>query len=242
MKKRAPPKLHTRQQRQREEERQFKPLALKIGWIAYEWNRLQETLAELFADAMGNHSPAFKVWHSVRSDLTQREMLKAAAEDKMAFGAESLKRVWGEILWVTNEATALSHKLNDALHAPFFFVTHPDKIEVLPLHIFGNQKAKKLLSKDILKEFEWYKNSLAVLADYAMILHYGVRYGADNRSRNRALLAWYRAAGRLLSEPCMMAVPSAVHTHHLHFRPRFLMAISKVGKSIWHSEGLQGII
>jgi hypothetical protein len=40
----------------------------------------------------------------------------------------------------------------------------------------------------------------------------------------------------------MMAVPSAVHTHHLHFRPRFLMAISKVGKSIWHSEGLQGII
>jgi hypothetical protein len=179
MKKRAPPKLHTPQQRQREQERQFKPLALKIGWIAYEWNRLQETLAELFADAMGNHTPAFKVWHSVRSDLTQREMLKAAAEDKMAFGAESLKRVWAEILWVTNEATALSHKRNDALHAPFFFVTHADKIEVLPLHFFGNQKAKKLLSKDILKEFEWYKNSLAVLADYAMILHYAVRFTGD---------------------------------------------------------------
>ncbi len=179
MKKRAPPKLHTPQQRQREQERQFKPLALKIGWIAYEWNRLQETLAELFADALGNHTPAFKIWHSLRSDLTQREMLKAAAEDKMAFGAESLKRVWAEILWVTNEATALSHKRNDALHAPFFFVTHADKIEVLPLHIFGNQKAKKLLSKDILKEFEWYKNNLAVLADYAMSLHYAVRFTGD---------------------------------------------------------------
>jgi hypothetical protein len=137
---------------------------------------------------MGNHSPAFKVWHSVRSDLTQREMLKAAAEDRVAFGAEMTKRVWAEILWVTNEATALSHKRNDALHAPFVFITHADKIEVMPLHMFGNQRAKKLLSKDVLKEFEWYKNSLAVLADYAMALHYGVRFTGDFSLPSRPVL------------------------------------------------------
>jgi hypothetical protein len=176
MKKRTTLKLKTPKQRRREQERQFKPLALEIGWVAYEWNRLQETLAELFSDAMGTDSQiALKLWHSQRSDLAQREMLRAAAEHRTAVASTELKLVWDAILWVTNEATKLSGKRNDALHVPFVFVTHADKIEVLPLFFFGNQKARKLAaSRDLLKEFEWYKNSLAVLADYAMSLHYAI--------------------------------------------------------------------
>jgi hypothetical protein len=57
-KKRAVPKLDTPQQRRREQERQFKPLAQEIGWIAFEWNRLEEALAELFADAISDHQRA----------------------------------------------------------------------------------------------------------------------------------------------------------------------------------------
>jgi hypothetical protein len=34
---------------------------------------------------------------------------------------------------------------------------------------------------------------------------------------------------RLLSEPCMTTVPSVVHTHHLHFRPRLFKRTSKIG-------------
>jgi hypothetical protein len=119
VKKRAAPKLDTPQQRRREQERQFKPLAQEIGWIAFEWNRLQEALAELFADAISDHQPiALKIWHSVRSDLTQREMLKAAAEHRSATVDAKLRPLWAAVVWLTNQASTLSQKRNDALHVP----------------------------------------------------------------------------------------------------------------------------
>jgi hypothetical protein len=160
VKKRAVPKLDTPQQRRREQERQFKPFAHEIGWIAFEWNRLQEALAELFADAISDHQPiAFNVWHSVRSDLTQREMLKAAAAYRAATATSKQKPVWDEVLWLSNEAATLSHKRNDALHVPFVFITHSDKIELLPFYFFGNPKAQKLSKKELLKEFNWYRKT-----------------------------------------------------------------------------------
>jgi len=55
------------------------------------------------------------------------------------------------------------------------------------------------------------------------------RYGADDSSKKSALSALYLAARRLLSEPIMTTSPSAVHTDHLHFRPRFFKASSKTG-------------
>lgn len=33
-------------------------MAQEIGWIAFEWNRLEEALAELFADAISDHQRA----------------------------------------------------------------------------------------------------------------------------------------------------------------------------------------
>jgi len=58
--------LRTPAQRRREQERQFKPLAIELGWIAYEWNRLHEALGELFADAMGADTyTALSAWHAV---------------------------------------------------------------------------------------------------------------------------------------------------------------------------------
>jgi hypothetical protein len=55
-------------------------------------------------------------------------------------------------------------------------------------------------------------------------------------------LASYLAAGKLLFEPCMMAVPSIVDTHHLHFRPRLFKAVSKVGNRSGMAKESQAII
>jgi len=54
-------------------------------------------------------------------------------------------------------------------------------------------------------------------------------YGAQSNINNSALSALYRAAGRLLSEPCIMIRPSVVHTNHFHTRPRFFKSVSKTG-------------
>ena len=43
-------RLRTPGKRQRLRVRVFRPLAIEIGWLAYEWNRLHEAMAELFAD------------------------------------------------------------------------------------------------------------------------------------------------------------------------------------------------
>jgi hypothetical protein len=40
----------------------------------------------------------------------------------------------------------------------------------------------------------------------------------------------------------MMAVPSVVHTHHLHFRPRFLKLASKIGNRSGIAKASPGII
>jgi hypothetical protein len=55
------------------------------------------------------------------------------------------------------------------------------------------------------------------------------RYGDDSRSRKRALLALYLAAGRLFSVPSMSGSPSVGLTAQFHFRPRFLSSTLKIG-------------
>jgi hypothetical protein len=68
------------------------------------------------------------------------------------------------------------------------------------------------------------------------------RYGAVSSSRKSARSAWYLAAARSASEPCMMAIPWVVPTHHVHFRPRFFKTISKVGYRSVMASGSRGII
>ena len=136
-------KFRTPLSRQRAQERKFKPLAVEIGWIAYEWNRLQEALAELFTDAMGAKDyVSFAVWHSVRSDLAQREMLKAAVAYREANAPPEFKPIWRAVTELILDTDKISIKRNDALHVPLMFVSnlYEDNIEIETLGIFGNPK------------------------------------------------------------------------------------------------------
>src|SRR5580658_522893 len=57
--------------------------ARHTGEIVIAWNRLQSSLFMLFAALFGDvHKQHFahKIWHSIQSDKTQREMLYNAAE------------------------------------------------------------------------------------------------------------------------------------------------------------------
>jgi hypothetical protein len=169
--------LRTPAQRRREQERQFKPLAIELGWIAYEWNRLHEALGELFADAMGADTyTALSAWHAVRSDLTQRHMLKAAAAHRAERSTPDNALLWRALVSLVDEVNKLSDKRNNAIHAPLVFVTDitAGAVEVEPLVFFGNEKAAKLGSRDLLPEFQWYRRSAEVLAIYAHVLHYAI--------------------------------------------------------------------
>ena len=172
--------LITPKQRERERARVFRPLAIEIGWLVYEWNRMQAALGELFADVLSKDSikVPLAVWHSVTQERTQREMLRAAVAAANQLG--SLKpRACEDIIWILKELNALAGRRNDAIHAPLVFInevgeTGVDSIQILPMYFFGNPRAAQLRDKHLLKEFQWYRDHLSKFADFAGILHYAI--------------------------------------------------------------------
>ena len=63
----------------------FDDHAKAIGLLVHDWNILQDTLMGLFctfleSDDVYYHDVASNVWHAIRSDSSQRDVLKAAAQ------------------------------------------------------------------------------------------------------------------------------------------------------------------
>jgi hypothetical protein len=165
--------------------RAFRPVALEIGWIVFEWNRLHENLCELFGDFGRHRGTAFAVWHSTPSDRTQREMLKAAiAADDSSEHLRSKFR--DDVLWLLEKMDRLAARRNDAIHAPLIFVNHSAtggfEVHIEPNDDSGNPRALQLLGKPLLPEFKWYRDHLGRLASFAGDLHYALRLSASFRA------------------------------------------------------------
>jgi hypothetical protein len=105
--------------------------ALAVGRLSIAWNYLHGALGDLFALVIGGDAElVLAVWRSVRSDRTQREMLRAAIE------AASLER-WkqtptapADLLAVLKRADELSIVRNDAMHAPVMLHIGAEIVEV----------------------------------------------------------------------------------------------------------------
>src|SRR5580704_7160746 len=63
----------------------FRPYVGALGQLALSWNALHETMAFLFCSVMGGgYSNQFlAVWHALKSDRSQRDILLAATESHM---------------------------------------------------------------------------------------------------------------------------------------------------------------
>lgn len=174
-----PKKILTLVQRERIRARAFQPLAIELGWIVYQWNRLQQALVDLFGDVVDSKpiGVAWAIWHSTPSDRTQRDMLRAAL--KSAEIAKTVKpQAVEDIDWLLNQLNPLAGRRNDALHAPlaFFFEStdEEEKVEIVPLWFMGNPRAAGLKGKSLVDEFKWYRDHLMRLADFAEKLHFAM--------------------------------------------------------------------
>ena len=106
---------------------EFKPYVAALGQLALAWNGLQESFAALFwtmslngppkAGDFINDAPLW-IWHSIKSDRSQREMLKAAIDHTSVDWQRS--KLKDDAIWLINEAMKLEDLRNDALHAPLF--------------------------------------------------------------------------------------------------------------------------
>ena len=59
----------------------FRPYAVALGQFALAWNDLHVALGMLFCTVMGGgfSNPALAIWHELKADRAQRDILKAAA-------------------------------------------------------------------------------------------------------------------------------------------------------------------
>lgn len=152
-------------------DRHYRPYALALGHLVYSWNLLHDKLAELFWTISGINEGviAFSIWHSTPSDLAQRKMLRAAAKANPNLGEDER----AEILWVLKAIDdSLAHKRNDALHAPFEFLTRFTSDPILQPRTFptGNPRALSLAGKDMLSEFAWYRKTAEVLSRHVALM------------------------------------------------------------------------
>jgi hypothetical protein len=166
----------TRAQLQRIRAKAFRPLAIELGWLVYEWNRLHEALATLFGDVVSStkdKSIPYAIWHSTPNDRTQREMLKAAA----AAATTATPQTKSDIAWLLSELYRLAGRRNAAIHSPLIFANEMTEVEIIPWAFFGNPRAAELKDKPLLDEFKWYRDHLARLAWFAEGLHLALSVG-----------------------------------------------------------------
>lgn len=175
----SPPRKElTPAQEARRSAKVFRPIAIEIGWITFQWNRLHEALRDLFAHAVHfeRHTIPFAIWHSTPNDRAQREMLRAAivAAAKSGYIPQEL---FEDIEWVLQQLDPLAGRRNDAIHAPLTFVhsipseSGETRIEIAPTDYDGNPRALALSGKPILSEFKWYRDHLMRLAAFCEDLH-----------------------------------------------------------------------
>jgi hypothetical protein len=164
--------------RKRVKQRAFQPFAIQIGWIAYEWNRLQEALGELFSDIVQPDTKriGYAIWHSTDNDRTLRNILKEAMEaSKIENTIE--QRPYDDISWILSQIDKLAGRRNTAIHAPFAMISTSSSdlgIEIVPWHHVGHPRARELKNKSLPDEFRWYRDHLEKLADFAEALHWAL--------------------------------------------------------------------
>jgi hypothetical protein len=153
-----------------EGEKKFAPYIAATGRVVDAWNRLQETLKDVFAAVTKMPSPmAYAIWHSSRSDLSQRAMLRAAiraTRDNEPW-VERLPRAKGDLMDLLRKADKLGEERNDAVHAPVSLSLRGGKLVIVPFYFNGNPRAVNLKNKDIVAEFSRLCDDAYALKDYA---------------------------------------------------------------------------
>jgi hypothetical protein len=149
----------------------LEPYFSALGRVAHSWNHLHEELGKLFcsvSDLELHHGMA--IWHKLKSDRSQRDILQGAIsaraqEEDWTQHRPNVVEAIGDLL---NEVNTLADRRNNAIHAPCSAALDGNSkdFEIVPITFFGNDKARRLIGKDILEEFRWYERSANALKIY----------------------------------------------------------------------------
>lgn len=104
--------------------------AQEAGEVTWAWNRLHSALQLLFATIIDPKDLKLGtgIWQSLRSDDSQRELLRAAAIVRLAKNTAMLKR----IDWLVDRTGKLGGFRNDPTHTPVMHTEQGGKMITMP--------------------------------------------------------------------------------------------------------------
>jgi hypothetical protein len=94
--------------------RAIRPHALTTGHVVWASNYLHTHLHIVFMFVVGHKETAIGMWHSLRNDKPQLELLQAAIEATPHIGEADKVR----LTWIVKKAISLGEKRNDLVHLP----------------------------------------------------------------------------------------------------------------------------
>ncbi len=158
----------------------FEAYATAVGKVAYAWNYFQERLGAIFCSILGFHEyVGFAIWYSSDNDRTQRLMLKALipVSERRMFKSDLPANATADLDWLINRANELAELRNDAVHAPCSAYTGPDGTEMKAAIIsgyHGHKRAKRLIGKQLLVEFDWLERYAELLSRFAIAINLAI--------------------------------------------------------------------
>ena len=145
----------------------FQPYTKALGEVSLAWNDFNMVLSSVFGTALKipNLMIADALWNPLKSDRAQRDTLRAVINLDV-IGHNISTNIRSEVKWVLDKADSLEEARNNALHSALL----SDQGSVFAWYHLGNQRAKKLADKDLLKEFGWFYDTAIILRQYIELL------------------------------------------------------------------------
>jgi hypothetical protein len=156
----------------------FLAYAAAVGRVAHAWNYLQERLAQIFVSVTAaDRSIALAIWYSTENDRAQRKMLEAAITvspgDRWKLVSSEVKN---DLKWLLDRANELAEERNNAIHAPCSLVIADNTPVIGAPYYAANPRARKLIGRTLLTEFEWCEQSAETLTRYADMITTALNY------------------------------------------------------------------
>jgi hypothetical protein len=149
----------------------FEAYTLAVGKVAHAWNYLHEKLGQLFAVITGaDREIALAVWYSTDNDRAQRNMLKAAVAATTAERWASFSKAADHIKWLLDRADEVAEYRNNAIHTPCSLYIGGGEFggsEMGASFFHGHPRAKKLVGKKLIIEFDWCERYAETLSRFA---------------------------------------------------------------------------
>jgi hypothetical protein len=146
----------------------------------------------LFAVITGADRPiALAIWYSTNNDRAQREMLPATIAATKVERWTIIPKAPVDLRWSLDRTDGLAEERNNAIHAPcslYIGGAQGGGSEMGASFYLGHPRAKKLLGKHLLVEFDWCERYSETLSEFTGKLETTVAFPTTYPWPDRPLL------------------------------------------------------